>query len=155
MNVRPLALLTLLLPLLACGGVEPASEAVGAEIERDLAGYLPRLAEAYRSGEASVLEGFAAEKEIAGLDKRISDMLAQSREMRPEFKGFTVEETTVWSHANAYVTTLETWDLRVFASGTDRQLSEQLGQVNRVKYQLKQVDGRWQVFFRELDSTFE
>lgn len=148
---KPLALVA----LLGCGGVEEANEKVGGDIERDLAAYLPLLAEAYRTGDAGVLEGYAAEKEIAGLSKRLSDMLAESRELRPVFESFTVEETTVWSQANAYVTTLETWDLTVLASGTDRVLSETLGQRNRVKYQLKLVDQRWQVFFRELDATFE
>jgi len=150
-----LSLVMLLGAVWGCGSDSVASVEDEAAIRSAIEAYLPQLAEAYKRGDASVLEGFAAEKEIAGLDKRIRDMLAESREIHPTFKSVIVEDAHVWSAANAFATTLEVWDLRVMASGTDRVLSEAIDQRNRVKYQLKKVDGAWIVLFRELESTFE
>ena len=105
---------------------------------------------------AGVLEGYAAEKEIAGMEKRVDDLLLESRVIRPTVKSVEVEDVQIWNYANAFVTTREVWDLRVYAAGTDTLLSEAPDQHNRVKYQLKRegTDG-WLVLFRELDTTFE
>jgi hypothetical protein len=104
---------------------------------------------------AIVLSGVAAEKEVAGMEKRIDDLLAESRVIRPEVRSVVVEDVQIWNYANAFVTTLEVWDLRVYAAGTDRQLSESLEQSNRVKYQMKRTDEGWLVLFRELVTAFE
>ena len=42
------------------------------------------------------------------------------------------------------------WDIRTYSTGSDQLLTEQLGQRNRVKYQLKRIDGSWQVLFRTI-----
>ncbi|MEE2775422.1 MAG: hypothetical protein VYE73_01465 [Acidobacteriota bacterium] len=105
---------------------------------------------------ASALTGHAAEKEIAGMEKRIGDLLVESRVIRPTVKSVQVEDVQIWNYANAFVTTLEVWDLRVYAAGTDQVLSEALDQTNRVKYQMKRErQDKWLVLFRELDTTFE
>ena len=121
-----------------------------------LAKYADLGASPLRERIAKILGGHAAEKEIAGMEKRISDLLGESRVIRPSVKSVRVDDIQIWNYANAFVTTLEVWDLRVYASGTDTLLSEALDQHNRVKYQLKRT-GRdaWLVLFRELETTFE
>jgi hypothetical protein len=103
----------------------------------------------------AILEGVAVEKEIAGLEKRIGDLLAEGRVIRPTPKSIVVEDIETWGYANAYATTVEVWDLRVYASGTGVLLSETLDQRNRVKYQLQRSDDTWLVLFRELQAAFE
>jgi hypothetical protein len=102
-----------------------------------------------------ILTGVAVEKERAGLEKRVSDMLAEGRVIRPSPKSIQVESVETWRYVNAFATVLEVWDLRVYAAGTDVLLSETLDQRNRVKYQLQREGDRWLVLFRELDATFE
>ena len=78
------------------------------------------------------------------------------------FLSFTVEQVNIWNYANAFVTTIEVWDLRVFTDG-GTQLSEELGQRSRVKYQMKRVDSmefeegeeEWLILHREIDQSFE
>lgn len=103
----------------------------------------------------SILGEHAAEKEIAGLQKRLDDLLAESRVIRPTFQNLEVADVQVWNYANAFVTTLEAWDLRVYAAGTDEVLSRALDQTNRVKYQMKRDGDGWLVLFRELETAFE
>jgi hypothetical protein len=104
---------------------------------------------------AIILEGVAVEKEVAGLEKRIDDLLAEGRVIRPTPKSIVVEDVESWGYANAFATTVETWDLRVYTSGTGVLLSETLDQRNRAKYQLQRVDDTWLVLWRELQATFE
>lgn len=145
-------LLLLAVSCIAGESLPPADEAaIGAAMEE----YLPRLATAYATGDLEVLRGVAAEKEIAGLEKRIRDLLAEGRIVEPTFKSVQVEQIDIWSHSNAFVTTLEVWDLAVYASGSHRLLSQELGQRNRVKYQLKRQDDGWRVLYREIETTFD
>ncbi|MFQ5350177.1 MAG: IMS domain-containing protein, partial [Thermoanaerobaculia bacterium] len=90
----------------------------------------------------------AAQKEIAAIEKRISDLADQGRILDPTFRQLTVEEVTIFNYANAYVTTVEVWDLRSLATGSREQLAEDIGQSTRVKYQLKREGGGWKVLFR-------
>jgi hypothetical protein len=103
----------------------------------------------------ALLTGVAVEKEIAGLEKRVGDLLAEGRVIRPVPKSIQVESIETWRYVNAFATTVEVWDLRIYAAGTDVLLSETLDQRNRVKYQLQREGDRWLVLFRELDATFE
>ena len=146
------------LSILGLGGCESDRTAAPedeAQVLEMLEEYLPRLALAYSSGETSVLEGFAAEKEIAGMEGRIRGLLNESREIHPTFKSVKLEDVKVWRHVNAYATTLEVWDLQVVAEGTDTVLSEVYNQSNRVRYQLKRRDGSWVVLFRQIEDTFQ
>ena len=102
-----------------------------------------------------VLTGYAAEKEIAVMEKRIEDLLTESRVIRPTPLSVQLEDVRIFNYANAFVTSLETWDLRVYAAGTDKVLSEALGQRNRVKYQMKRRDDGWVILYRVLETTFE
>jgi hypothetical protein len=60
----------------------------------------------------------------------------------------TIEEVKVFNYANAYVTTVELWDVRSLATGSREVLAEDLAQSNRVKYQLKREGTSWRVLFR-------
>ena len=128
----------------ALGQVEVDGPAGQAALEL----YLPRLGQAYATGDLEPLEGLAAQKEIAAIAKRISDLAEQGRVIEPTFRQMTIEEVKVFNYANAYVTTVEVWDLRSLATGSRQQLAEDIGQSNRVKYQLKREGDRWKVLFR-------
>ncbi len=139
---------------LAAACATPAQQEARArqEIQAHLEAYLPRLAESYASGEPAGLGGLAAAKEIAGVEKRISDLAFEGRRLQPAFRGLVLESVEVWNYSNAYATTLETWDLRIYATGSERLLSERIGEKSRVKYQLKRDEGRWLVLFRAVEG---
>lgn len=144
------------LALGACG--PPSTEEVEAdreEIHAFLAEYLPRMAEAYETGELEPIEPYTTLKERETIKKRIRDLAKQGSVLAPELVSLEVEEVVTWSVVNAFVTTVEVWNVRVVAAGSDRVVREELGQSNRVKYQLKREEGRWRVFGRELQETFE
>jgi hypothetical protein len=145
-------LLVAFLLTLGCASEQERSHTVKEEIRTALAdGYLPRLARIYGGEEPSILDGWAAEKEISGIAKRVEELDLQGRRLEPALREVTLEEVNVWSHSNAYVTTLEVWDLRVYNTGTHALLSESIGKRDRVKYQLKRADGGdWIVLFRQL-----
>jgi len=127
-------------------------EAAKEKIKATLESYLPLLGEAYASGNLEPLRGWVAEKEMARVYKRVDDLATQGRTLVPTFRQVTVEEINVWNYSNAYVTTLEVWDLEVYASGTEQILSQEYEQPNRVKYQLKRDDDRWRVLFRTIQE---
>ncbi|HUF77812.1 MAG TPA: IMS domain-containing protein [Thermoanaerobaculia bacterium] len=139
-----------------CGGSSPEDEAEDREaIEAFLEEYLPQLAEAYRTGEVENLDPYAAEKEQAKIAQTVRELARSGEVLAPELESVRVEDLTVWNEVNAFVTTVEVWDVRTFAVGTERVVREQLGQANRVKYQLKRSGGRWRVFWREIERTYE
>jgi hypothetical protein len=154
----------LALPLLAgmalavagCG--EPSAEEVAAdqeEIRAFLQEYLPAMSEAYRTGDTEPLTPYTTLKERETIEKRVRDLARQGSVLSPELVSLEVEDVVTWSAVNAFVTTVEVWDLRVLASGSDSVIRETEGQANRVKYQLKRQDDRWRVFGRQLQETFE
>ena len=147
------SILSLLLPLLLAGGLACASpeeqqEIDTASIKAALEVYLPLLGQAYATGELAPLEGLAAQKEVAAIEKRISDLAGQGRIIEPTFRGLTIEDVKVFNYANAYVSTVEVWDLRSLSTGAREVLAEEIGQRDRVKYQLKREGGSWKVLFR-------
>lgn len=144
--------LALALAGFACGPSPSDQQADREQIRATLESYLPLLAEAYATGNLEPLEPWAAEKEISRIRKRIEDMAVQGRTLVPRFGQLTVEEVDVWNYSNAVVTTFETWDLAVYATGSQQVLSEALAQPNRVKYQLKRDQDRWRVLFRTIQE---
>jgi len=150
LHLRLACVLLMALAVFACGPSEEKEQANRDEIQAALENYLPILGEVYATGDLSLLEGWAAEKEIARIHKRVQDLSYQGRRLVPTFRSLTVEDSNVWNYSNCYVTTLEVWDLEVRATGTEQVLSTQLEQSNRVKYQLKREDGRWRVLFRTI-----
>ena len=154
-NALLLALLSLVaLPMAGCGGQEELSEADRAAIRETLEAYLPRLAEAYATGNVEVLRPWAAEKELAIVHKKVQDLMDQeNRVIQPTLQGFEIEDITPWNYSNAFVTTLETWDIKVLASGTEVVTSEARAQRDRVKYQLKRREDGWIVLYRQIQQT--
>ena len=151
-----LAVLAALLgPTLACSPSAEERAADREEIESFLREYLPKMAEAYRTGETEPLAPYAAEKERKAIEKRVRERAKQGMVLAPALESVEVEDVRVWSAVNAYVTTVEVWDLRVLASGTEEVVRQEMDQPNRVKYQLKRDDGRWRVFWRQLEKSFD
>ncbi len=125
------------------------------EIEGVLREYLPLLGQAYAQRDTSILENYAVPKEMARISLRTEELAETGRVYEPEFREVTVEDISVWNYSNAFVTTLEVWDVRSFTLGTHLPVNESLGQRNRVKYQMKRKEGSWVILYRELDQTFE
>lgn len=150
------ALALLLAGLSGCGGPAPEEEAATkAEIQAFLEEYLPKLAEAYRTGDASLLAPYAAEKEQKSIERRARELAKGGEVLAPKLDSVEVEDVRTWQKVNAYVTTVEVWDVRTYATGSERVVREQLDQSNRVKYQLQRHDGRWRVYWREVQKTYE
>lgn len=149
--------LGLVLILLAGGCAPPGDnpEVDRGEIELMLRDYLPKLGSAYADRDPAILEDQAVPKEIARIRLRIEELSEQGRVYEPEFKEVTVEDISVWNYSNAFVTSLEVWDVRSFTVGAHVLVQESLGQRSRVKYQLKRKDGSWVILYRELAETLE
>ena len=144
------------LPALAGLSCGPSPERVAAdreEIEAFLGEYLPRMAEAYRTGDTEPLAAYAAEKERDSIERMVRERAQQGTILAPELRSVEVEDVRTWQAVNAYVTTLETWNIRVLATGSESVVREE-EQENRVKYQMKREDGRWRVFWRELEQAY-
>ncbi len=150
-----IALLLALVPAAGCGETGKDPQVNRQEIEAVLRDYLPKLGQAYAKRDMSLLEGFAVPKEMARISLRTEELADAGQVYEPEFKEVTVEDVSVWNYSNAFVTTLEVWDVRSFTVGTHLQVNESLGQRNRVKYQMKRREGSWVILYRELDQTFE
>lgn len=145
--------LALTLPwVLGCDG-EPAGESADEEaIRAVLEGYVARLGEAYSGQDASVLAEFAVPKEVASVGRLIEEQAARGQYLDPELEQLTVESLRPWNVSNAFATTFEVWDVRLRAIGSDALVRESTDQSQRVKYQLKRIDGEWKVLFREVQD---
>ena len=142
--------------LMACVPAEERAAAEREAVHERLEEYLPALGEAYRTRDFEPLSEWASQKEVATVRRRVYDLQERGRELHPRFRSVEVERVTIPGHSNAYVTTREIWDLRVYALGTDTVLSESLGQVSRVQYQLlRGSEGRWVVIARSVETILE
>lgn len=148
----PLTAATALALGAACQSAEVREEEERAAIEAMLREYLPKLARAYGTLDAEVLRPQAVNREVDTVQARIDDLGREGRQLRPELQSVRIEELELLRGLNANVVTHEVWDLRVFALGTDTRMSQELGQINRVRYQLAKEDGRWQVLYREIQN---
>ncbi len=149
------ALLAAALLLSACGEPGQKEEVDRQEIEDVLRDYLPKLGQAYATRDTSVIESLAVPKELARIQLRTEELSESGRVYEPVFKEVTVEDVSVWNYSNAFVTTLEGWDVRSFTLGSHLPINESLGQRNRVKYQMKRKSDGWVILYRELDQTFD
>jgi ARC6-like, IMS domain len=149
-----------LIPLLLCLATLAAAcqsraerEAVDeASIQAMLEQFLPLLGAAYGSGEIESLRPYAAEKELARIQTVVSGLADQGRYLEPKFLRLTIEDSHLWNHSNAFVTTLEVWDVRLHALGSGELLAEEPEKSYRVKYQLKRDAGSWRVLFRGIQE---
>ncbi len=152
-EMRYAVVLACLLPVLACARSPEQQAADRGEIEELLAEYLPVLARAYSEQNALLIEKWAAPKEVARVNQLIEELASRGSVLRPVFHQVTVEDAQIWNNSNAFVTTVESWDVERFATGTDRSLGREAGQTNRVKYQLKREDGgSWRVLYRTIQE---
>lgn len=136
---------------LACSPSEEASGDARAEVEQLLAEYLPRLPEAYRTGDLAPLEGLASPREMDRIESLILDRAQEGQVVDPELKSFEIEQFDLYQHSNAYLTTREVWDLRLRAAGSDRLIHEELAKPDRYRYQVRRQDGGgWRILSREV-----
>lgn len=146
-----------LLPIASCGGgAAERTELDRQEIEQLLRDYLPKMGSAYATGDFAPLEGLAAQKEIAILQKHVGDLWEQEgRLVEAELVELEIESLRSVNRSIALVTTLETWNLRTKPIGSDRVLSEVENQRNRARYMLEREDHGWKVMERVRQATFE
>ena len=160
-RVRVLGAIVLLVAI-GCGepvstdGVPAVSESEREVFQARLEAYAPVLSEAYATGNIEVLRDFAVERVLAQVEKRVQDLAVAGMLVETELVSLVIEEIRPFGNNFALVTTLETWDLRYFSTGSAHSLvSERLGTRNRVEYQMKELDGEWMIFFRELKQEFD
>lgn len=161
-RVKILGAVLLLLTMVSCGAQESAEEAAAASasehelFQARLEAYAPVLSEAYATGNIEVLRGFAVERVLAQVEKRVNDLATAGMLVETEQVSLVIETINPFGNNFALVTTLETWDLRYYSTGSAHSLvSERLGTRNRVEYQMKELDGEWMIFFRELKQEFD
>lgn len=138
----------------ACQPTVEQQEADEQELEQALRDYLSVMSQAYATGDMGLLEGRAAPKEIAVIERQITQRAQQGQLWKPTLQELDIEEAEAVG-TTAYVTTIETWDVQVASAGSDRILREEPGLRYRVRYQLTKEDGRWLVLFREIAETLE
>lgn len=155
--MRRITWIVLLLLVVGCGGTfsSETTEEERTAVRQTLERYLPLLARTYATSDTTPLESYAAQREVATVQKRLSELGARGERLEPEFQGLSLESVNLASHTSAYATTLEVWDLRLYSTSGGDPVVEAIGQRNRVKYQLKREEGRWIILYRELEQTFD
>jgi len=151
----PLAALILGAAVSACAPSPEQQAADRAEIERLIGRYAELLAQAYRTRDSSLLGEITTEREVVRVGHRIEELTSEGRELRAELRSLVVEDVDVFDATTAGVTTIEVWDLRTLALGSERVVAEAIDQENRVVYTLRKERGRWEILARLLKSTSE
>lgn len=146
---RLILFVSILALLPACGGGEEQAAADRQQIQATLEAYLPKLAEAYASGSAEGLRGLAAEKEVAMVEKLISEEAAEGRQIRASFGGLTIEDVTTWGYSNAYVNTVEVWTVETWTTGGQRLAGGERRDRVRVQYQMQREGDQWLILYRK------
>lgn len=125
------------------------------EIRQLLEAYLPAVGQAYAERDASLVGEWAVPKEVARIELRIEELEAKGQVYEPEFQSLEIEGISTWNYANAFVTTLEAWDVSSYTLGTRQLVNQVEDQRSRVKYQLKRDGDGWVVLYRELAETLD
>jgi hypothetical protein len=147
--------LALVLILAACGEAGGVSPEDRRAIETLLSAYTDRMATAYASGDASVVAEVATEREQARLAAAIAELEVEGRGLRPTLERLTIEEVAPAGRTTFTVATIEVWDLRIVALGTEQPISESLDQENRLTYSVIRERGEWRILSRLLRSSSE
>lgn len=146
-----------LLAALAMGACRPAAEEVAVEEEAlrtTIDRYADLLSQAYAFTDASLLEPVAAQREVAAVHANIQQLAGAGQRIATDLKELEIEDIGMSDLDNAYVQTFEVWEIRVMDLGSERVISVDPNQRNRVRYQLKRLDGEWKVLWRQrLDDT--
>lgn len=152
--VAAVAALALLATLAACRPAEEdvavEEEAIRAVIDR----YADLLSQAYAFTDSSLLEPVASQRERAAVEVNIRQLADRGQRIATDLKEMQIEEIGMSDLDNAYVQTFELWEIRVMDLGSERVVSVDPNQRNRVRYQLKRQDGVWRVLWRQrLDES--
>lgn len=148
-----LTALVVVLLVASCGPSAGEKEAADrAQIEGLLGEYLPELGRAYAERNANLIGPWVAPKEVARVNQRVEELYAMGSILEPEFHRVTVEELQVWNNSNSFVTTVENWSVRRYASGTMELIGEDLDQTQRVRYQMKREGDAWKILYRTIEE---
>ena len=140
---------------LVTGACSPSAEQMAADrdkIQVLLEEYLPMLGRAYSERNAVLITPWVAPKEVARVNTRIEELYAMGSILEPVLHRVAVEDAQVWNNSNSFVTTLETWDVRRYASGSMELIGEDLEQTHRVRYQMKREGDTWKVLYRTIEE---
>ena len=145
--------IALVVLLAACGPSAVEKEAADRDqIAALLEDYLPELGRAYADRNANLIAPWVAPKEGARVNQRIEELYAMGSVLEPEFQRVAVEEMQVWNNSNSFVTTVETWSVRRYATGTMELIGEDIDQTQRVRYQMKREGDDWKVLYRTIEE---
>ena len=137
----------------ACGPSAVEQEAADREqIEALLEQYLPELGRAYAERNANLIGPWVAPKEVARVHQRVEELYGLGSILEPEFHRVAVEDLQVWNNSNSFVTTVETWSVRRYASGTMELIGEDVDQTQRVRYQMKREGDDWKILYRTIEE---
>lgn len=138
--------------LLALAACRPAPEEVAVEEEAlrtTIDRYADLLSQAYAFTDASLIAPVAAQREVAAVGANIQQLAGAGQRIATDLKELEIEDIDMSDLDNAYVRTFEVWEIRVMDLGSERVISVDPNQRNRVRYQLKRLDGEWKVLWRQ------
>jgi len=122
-------------------------------IELVMRPFLTQLAAAYTERDPAKLEGLAAPRLIAEVERGFEALAAGGRRLEPVLKSYEITDLKVLRHANAIVALTEVWDTRSFDASTGDLIGRDENSVLHSHVQLKRVEDRWLVLFREVEET--
>ncbi len=115
--------------------------------------FLVQLAAAYGSMDPSPLEGIGAPRLVERVRHDIDLLKANGDRLEPVLVEVRIDTMRVLRHANAYVTCTEVWDTRRFDAFTGELVGHDAHSVLHSSIQLKKIEGRWLVLYREVEET--
>jgi hypothetical protein len=143
----------LLLLLMALAACEPSAQKIAADreaVETTLQEYGRLLSRAYAYTDPQELAPVATRREMAAVENTIAVIAEKGQRLAVDQKEVVLEDLNVFQPGNAYVVTFETWEVRVVALGSEREISRDEKQQTRVRYRLKTDDaGVWKVVWRQ------
>ncbi len=144
-----LVLAAVVLNVVACENSTPTPEQKQA-IEQRVKGYLEALASAYSSLDATGLEPWASENEIAAVRKVLRTLMASGDRVDAKLLQVEFEDVEVFRMLNATVRTVEVWDVGRFDPYTGREKGRNPSSVQHAIVQLRLIDGTWVVTARRV-----
>jgi hypothetical protein len=138
----------------ACGPMAGGRERDRAEVEALLPEYAEIMSAAYRAGDVTELGRVATEREVNRVRRQIAALAEEGRGLRPELISLRVESVD-FNRATATAVTVETWNLKVVALGSETVVAESPAQENRIVYSLTHEDDRWWILARILRGSTE
>ncbi|NWG00816.1 MAG: hypothetical protein HXY19_07710 [Thermoanaerobaculaceae bacterium] len=153
MHLRTVSLvLVLALAAAACETDTPTAEE-RAVLEPLVRTFLIQLAAAYAEMDPKPLEGIGAPRLLERARHDIDLLKAGGDRLEPVLVEVTITSMKVLRHANAYLTCTEVWDTRRFDAFTGELIGQDVHSVLHSSIQLKKLEGRWLVLYREVEET--